>query len=232
MEDAEVNRKVCFKHKSIGYCYRSVQIKVRNCGSYHIYKLFQPPTCDLRQCGTNWCWGNKLTMSIVQCEMVKSLRCFASARLTHLASITRKFLRKTVASAIFTSRISRSPSLYQVTTFTCVTEIYQQDLRWIFIKIKIKRKENGLEQNYNGNRRYPPLCPLLINMTRDNLLKSLLSTQIFFESWIFSKVRLIVPGSQFWPTEPASPLIESTAQVRDEFNPEYISPLNMTRCIM
>ena len=28
MEDAEVNRKVCFKHKSIGYCYRSVQIKV------------------------------------------------------------------------------------------------------------------------------------------------------------------------------------------------------------
>ena len=32
-------------------------------------------------------------------------------------------------------------------------------------------KENGLEQSYIGNRRYPPLCPLLINMTRDNLLK-------------------------------------------------------------
>lgn len=102
MEDAEVNRKVCFKHKSIGYCYRSVQIKVKNCGSYHIYKLFQPPTCDLRHCGTNWCWGNKLTMSIVQCEMVKSQGCFASARLTHLASITETFLRKTVASATLT----------------------------------------------------------------------------------------------------------------------------------
>ena len=41
-----------------------------------------------------------------------------------------------------------------------------------FMKIKkIKWKEKGLEQNYNGNRRYPPLCPLFINTTLDNLLK-------------------------------------------------------------
>ena len=76
-------------------------------------------------------------MSIVQSEMVKSLRCFASARLTHLASITKTFLRKTFASAIFTSGISRSPSLDQVTTFDCVTEVYQQDLRWILSLILV-----------------------------------------------------------------------------------------------
>lgn len=45
-------RKVCI-HVSGGCCDRSLNIKVKNCGSYYIYKLTAPPLCDVRYCGTD-----------------------------------------------------------------------------------------------------------------------------------------------------------------------------------
>ena len=51
-EDGEVQRKVCFSDRSIG-CKYSNMISVENCGSYYIYKLFKPPGCYARYCGTD-----------------------------------------------------------------------------------------------------------------------------------------------------------------------------------
>lgn len=45
-----VTKKVCI-HVSGGCCGKSVYIKVKNCGSYYIYKLTAPPFCDVRYCG-------------------------------------------------------------------------------------------------------------------------------------------------------------------------------------
>ena len=59
---------------------------------------------------------------------------------------------------------------------------------------------------------YPPLSPLLINMTRENLL----GTQTLFES--------LYTGS--------NQQFERTGQVRDELHLEYSSPLNMVRCLI
>ncbi|XP_067043371.1 uncharacterized protein [Acropora muricata] len=49
-EEGAVYRKVCF-HWSGNCCRWSVQIKVRNCNGYYVYKLERPPTCYLRFCG-------------------------------------------------------------------------------------------------------------------------------------------------------------------------------------
>ena len=48
--DGIVSKQVCFYHSSYGSCYRSVYIKVRNCGSFYVYKLKPTPTCNLRYC--------------------------------------------------------------------------------------------------------------------------------------------------------------------------------------
>ena len=58
-EEGAVFRKVCF-HWSGNCCRWSVQIKVRNCDGYYVYKLERPPTCYLRFCGDKghgeWYW--------------------------------------------------------------------------------------------------------------------------------------------------------------------------------
>ena len=66
-EDGEVNRKVRYKHKyrlllpissDKGEKLWILQLKKLQSGSsYHIYKFLQPPTCDLRHCGTDWRLG-------------------------------------------------------------------------------------------------------------------------------------------------------------------------------
>ena len=40
VKDGEVYGKVCFSDHSKG-CYHTTQIYVKNCSSYHIYKLYQ-----------------------------------------------------------------------------------------------------------------------------------------------------------------------------------------------
>ena len=52
VEDGEVQRTVCFSDRSIG-CKYSNDIIVKNCGSCFIYKLFHPPGCESRYCGTD-----------------------------------------------------------------------------------------------------------------------------------------------------------------------------------
>ena len=52
VEDGKVQRKACFSDRSTG-CKKIIQISVKNCGSYFIYKLHQPPGCELRYCGTD-----------------------------------------------------------------------------------------------------------------------------------------------------------------------------------
>ena len=56
VEDGIVKREVCFSDRSAG-CKRLNNILVKNCGSYFIYELQQPPTCNSRYCGTDWMWS-------------------------------------------------------------------------------------------------------------------------------------------------------------------------------
>ena len=52
VKDGKVKREVCFSDRFAG-CKYSNNIFVKNCGSYFIYKLQQPPTCNSRYCGTD-----------------------------------------------------------------------------------------------------------------------------------------------------------------------------------
>ena len=52
VEDGEVPRKVCFSGHSF-YCKTIIHIYAKNCSSYYIYKLFQPPSCASRFCSTD-----------------------------------------------------------------------------------------------------------------------------------------------------------------------------------
>ena len=58
----EVHRKVCFRNRGTETppCKYSTRISVKNCGSYYIYKLYDPPKCDSRYCGTDWMWSKKI----------------------------------------------------------------------------------------------------------------------------------------------------------------------------
>lgn len=47
-----VSRQVCF-HWSGNPCKWSRFIRVRNCGKYYVYLLFETPTCYLRYCGNS-----------------------------------------------------------------------------------------------------------------------------------------------------------------------------------
>ena len=51
MEDGEVIRTVCFTRASHP-CKLTNKIKVKNCGSYFIYKLVPVTTCKSRYCGS------------------------------------------------------------------------------------------------------------------------------------------------------------------------------------
>ena len=53
IEDGEVIREVCFT-QNVGDCKSTNNIKVKNCGSHFIYKLFPVSSCDSRYCGTDW----------------------------------------------------------------------------------------------------------------------------------------------------------------------------------
>ena len=50
-EDAPPSRKVCFSDKNTG-CKNTVSISEKECGSYHIYKLY-PTNCPRRYCGSD-----------------------------------------------------------------------------------------------------------------------------------------------------------------------------------
>ena len=50
--DGEVERKVCFTRGAYT-CRNSIEILIKNCGSYFIYKLVPPPACNYRYCGTD-----------------------------------------------------------------------------------------------------------------------------------------------------------------------------------
>ena len=52
LADGEVSSKVCFSRGG-DCCSKSNNIKVKDCGSYFIYKLQKVPTCPLRYCGTD-----------------------------------------------------------------------------------------------------------------------------------------------------------------------------------
>ena len=52
IEDGEVVRTVCFTSKP-GECKFTNKIKVKNCGSYFIYRLVPVTTCKSRYCGTD-----------------------------------------------------------------------------------------------------------------------------------------------------------------------------------
>ena len=50
--EGTVTRKVCI-HMFGACCDQSVFIQVKNCGSYYIYKLDSPGTCNTRYCSTD-----------------------------------------------------------------------------------------------------------------------------------------------------------------------------------
>ena len=52
LKDGEVHRTVCFSDRPTG-CKHTTEISVKNCGAYFIYKLFKPPGCNSRYCGTD-----------------------------------------------------------------------------------------------------------------------------------------------------------------------------------
>ena len=52
VEDGEVKRTVCFGDRSTG-CKYAINISVKNCSSYYIYQLVQPPFCSMRFCSTD-----------------------------------------------------------------------------------------------------------------------------------------------------------------------------------
>ena len=52
LADGEVSSKVYFTRDG-DCCKKSRDIKVKDCGSYFIYKLLKLPACDLRYCGTD-----------------------------------------------------------------------------------------------------------------------------------------------------------------------------------
>ena len=52
VEDGEVRRTVCFSDRSTG-CRDSIEISVKTCGTYFIYKLRQVFVCNARYCGTD-----------------------------------------------------------------------------------------------------------------------------------------------------------------------------------
>ena len=52
LEDGEVYRTVCFSDRFSG-CKHSANTLVKNCGSYFIYKLQKPHSCESRYCGTD-----------------------------------------------------------------------------------------------------------------------------------------------------------------------------------
>ena len=52
VDDDEVSRRVCFSDRSTG-CKSLINILVKNCGSFFIYELAQPPICSSRYCGTD-----------------------------------------------------------------------------------------------------------------------------------------------------------------------------------
>ena len=51
VEEGKVHRTVCFSDRSTG-CKYLKKIFVKNCGSYYIYKLFDPRRCSV-QCSLN-----------------------------------------------------------------------------------------------------------------------------------------------------------------------------------
>ena len=52
LADGEVSSEVCFTRGG-DCCKKSIDINVKDCGSYFIYKLRKPPACALRYCGTD-----------------------------------------------------------------------------------------------------------------------------------------------------------------------------------
>ena len=64
VEDGEVQRTVCFSDRSSG-CKYSNDIIVKNCGSCFIYKLFHPPGCESRYCGTDWIWSKYTSSTLL-----------------------------------------------------------------------------------------------------------------------------------------------------------------------
>ena len=52
VDDDEVSRTVCFSNRVTG-CKSLINILVKNCGSFLIYKLAQRPSCPSRFCGTD-----------------------------------------------------------------------------------------------------------------------------------------------------------------------------------
>ena len=52
LADGEVSSKVCFT-RGVDFCKKSKNIRVKDYGSYFIYKLEKPPACNLRYCGTD-----------------------------------------------------------------------------------------------------------------------------------------------------------------------------------
>lgn len=53
--EGEVGRKVCF-HTNSNRCDLPVNIRVKNCTSYYIYRLLPTGGCFRRYCGTDWLW--------------------------------------------------------------------------------------------------------------------------------------------------------------------------------
>ena len=50
--DGKVTRQFCI-HIAGNCCYNSINIRVKNCGSYFIYQLHYPGRCNARYCSTN-----------------------------------------------------------------------------------------------------------------------------------------------------------------------------------
>ena len=71
VSEGVARRRVCFA-SSRGWFYRSccrwsTYISVRNCGTFFVYKLRRPPTCNLRYCGDGIPPGTRGKIHIQSC---------------------------------------------------------------------------------------------------------------------------------------------------------------------
>ncbi len=55
VDDGNVTRTVCF-HGHLSCCQASVEIEIRNCSGFFVYKLVEVPSCPMRYCGAHGKW--------------------------------------------------------------------------------------------------------------------------------------------------------------------------------
>ncbi|XP_065068293.1 uromodulin-like isoform X2 [Rhopilema esculentum] len=96
IHEGEVYRTVCFSRYYDCYCYYQTYIKVKNCGTYYVYKLDGVPSCNLRYCGA------EDQMAKVECSN-NYMRVILDTKYFNASEFSRITLRDPYCSAYISS---------------------------------------------------------------------------------------------------------------------------------